>query len=162
MSARGGIWFEHDGKPLRWNVPIGVLFDFFGSPDELPFKITIRFQSFPKTNLLPCAGEVDVENAFFHSMKQALCLRYGSAKKLMDMPKINQETLWEGIVFSKFDKYWQSCSVLLADDQNTPQTRAHIPIRVFVKDGLAQTTESFAVAASFCAIVEELDTEGRD
>lgn len=148
--GESGVWFEHEGKPLRWNIPIGVLFDFHRKsspknidPEDLPFRITIRFQGFPKTNLLPCAGEVDVENAFFNSMKQALCLRYGSAKRLMDMPKSNQENLWDGIVFGKFEKYWQSCQALLASDQETPP-RVQIPVRVLVKGGKSDAEETTA------------------
>ena len=147
-----GVWFEHDGKPLRWNIPIGVLFDFHRSSlsvsssssssqqstiinDDLPFKITIRFQGFPKTNLLPCAGEIDAENAFFNSMKQALCLRFGSAKGLMEMPKSNQENLWEGIVFGKFEKYWQSCGPLLStvDQMDSQHQTPQVPIRVLLR-----------------------------
>ena len=131
--GESGVWFEHDGKPLRWNIPIGVLFDYHRTNvrDDIPFKITTRFQSFPKNYLLPCSGEVDTESAFFHSMKQALCLRYGTARRLMDMPRANQETLWEGVVFAKFEKYWQPCSSLLVRDNepNAPQ----LPIRVLVR-----------------------------
>jgi autophagy-related protein 5 len=132
--GESGIWFEYDNKPLRWNIPVGVLFDYHGNnsngKDDIPFKIIIRFQGFPKSNLIPCAGELDAEKVFFHSMKQALCLRYGSAKKLMDMPRPSQESLWEGVVFGKFEKYWQSCSnILVSEGEKQPQ----VPIRVIVR-----------------------------
>lgn len=129
-----GVWFEHDGKPLRWNIPIGSLYDFYknNTSDDLPFRVTIRFQSFPRSNLVPCLGEIDTETAFFHSMKQALCLRLGSSRRLMDMSRNGQESLWEGVVFAKFEKYWQSCSTLWSLDGDEP-SHPQLPIRLLLR-----------------------------
>jgi len=136
--GESGVWYEYESKPLRWNVPIGVLFDYYRNTNNddtcdqnLPFRITIRFQGFPKANLLPCAAEIDVENAFFNSMKQALSLKFGSAKRLMEISKASQENLWDGIVFNKFDKYWEASKGFLIPDDQYPKAQA--PIRLLIR-----------------------------
>lgn len=143
--GESGMWFEYEGHPLKWNIPIGVLYDYFtnkhnqpsqgqSSSTDLPFAVTIRFQGFPKNKLLPCSGEIDVERAFFHSMKHALSLRFGSAKKLMDLSKVNQEALWDGIVFAKTDKVWEVLSTITRSQEgDTSGVSPKLPIRVLLK-----------------------------
>ena len=53
----GELWFEYDGVPLRWQIPIGVLFDLLVGEhaavcDRLPWRITVHFQAFPAETLM--------------------------------------------------------------------------------------------------------------
>ncbi|KAH9249375.1 hypothetical protein BASA81_012913 [Batrachochytrium salamandrivorans] len=88
----GGVWFEADGRALRWSLPLGVLADLHAR--ALPLRVTVRFQGLDRAAALPCAGEADVRLQFFHSLKQALSLRFGSARRLMEMPHAEQEEVW--------------------------------------------------------------------
>ena len=43
----GEMWFEYESVPLRWQIPIGVLFDLAvgeetNREDVLPWKITVQ------------------------------------------------------------------------------------------------------------------------
>ena len=53
-------WFEVDGgQPLKWHLPIGVLFDLHGRPraPALPWPIVLHFQHFPRAELLATDGD---------------------------------------------------------------------------------------------------------
>lgn len=127
------IWFEYDNRALRWNLPIGVLYDYYSTyfGATLPFKITMRFQGFPKANLLPCATERDVENAFFNSMKQALCLRFNTAQRLMEMAKDEQEALWDSVLYGK--RFERIRSLVDEVEREQTATLSQLPLRVVSK-----------------------------
>lgn len=36
-------WFEANGVPLRWTVPVGVLYDVFTDGQEKPWTLTVGF-----------------------------------------------------------------------------------------------------------------------
>lgn len=119
---------------LKWSTPLGVLYDLYGN-EQLPWKIYIRFQSFPKSLVTSCLGEADVESAFFHSLKQALSLRFGNAKGFMDLSKTNQEILWEGVALSRFDEYRRSIRSILDsvnnNNNNNNNNSCLVAIRMF-------------------------------
>lgn len=45
------IWFEAKGVPLKWHLPVGVIWDMLCGGDVedavLPWQITVHFQGFP-------------------------------------------------------------------------------------------------------------------
>lgn len=46
------MWLEYDGQPVRWHLPIGVLFDLYVNPEvQLPWNITVHFGKFPETQI---------------------------------------------------------------------------------------------------------------
>lgn len=49
------MWFEFEGSPIRWHLPIGVIFDQakLMNPDlVLPWTITAHFGKFPSTEII--------------------------------------------------------------------------------------------------------------
>ena len=59
------MWFEFEGAPLKWHLPIGVLFDQVcicvdsGIPGtesfaKLPWNINVHFGNFPSDEILKC------------------------------------------------------------------------------------------------------------
>lgn len=46
------MWLEYNGQPLKWQYPIGVLFDLsFGNGDTLPWNLTVHFDKFPEQEI---------------------------------------------------------------------------------------------------------------
>ena len=49
------MWFETDGVPVRWHLPIGVLYDQAAlqrGAAALPWNITVRFDKFPANDII--------------------------------------------------------------------------------------------------------------
>ena len=38
------IWLEHEGQPLKWHYPVGLLYDLYAQDSQLPWNVTVHFQ----------------------------------------------------------------------------------------------------------------------
>ena len=62
------MWFEANGAPLRWHLPVGVLFDLASAQDSgaaasaatgactTPWNVTVHFDKYPDKEILKCDG----------------------------------------------------------------------------------------------------------
>ena len=49
------MWFEYEGSPVKWHMPIGVLYDqatLLNPEMALPWSITVHFDKFPKGDII--------------------------------------------------------------------------------------------------------------
>ena len=63
QPAEGEMWFSYGGTPLRWHLPIGLLYDLTvlaSEPASLPWHLTVHLTQFPSDQLLPCQGREQV------------------------------------------------------------------------------------------------------
>lgn len=126
------MWFDFSGQPLKWHYPIGVLFDFYGSPSQLPWSLTVHFQGFPDNELLRCQEKDCVQSHLISAIKEADYLKSGSTKKIFDMTKSELKQLWMGLKTFKFDQFW-SINKRLAHRTETGPIK-HVPFRIYVPD----------------------------
>jgi autophagy-related protein 5 len=63
-------WFDVNGEPLRWHLPVGVLFDLYANTEQLPWEVTIHFRHFPVNQLIRCVGDETVRSVFFNTLKE--------------------------------------------------------------------------------------------
>ena len=92
----GELWFEHSGTPLRWQLPIGVLFDLLVGEEgdasaALPWAITVHFASFPSHTLLK-ATRAEAEAVLLNALKESCYLRCGSALPAMSLSPATSST----------------------------------------------------------------------
>ncbi|KAK9092972.1 hypothetical protein Syun_027883 [Stephania yunnanensis] len=64
------VWFEYKGLPLKWHIPIGVLFDLLCGEPERPWNLTVHFRGYPTDLLSPCEDEDSVKWSFINSLKE--------------------------------------------------------------------------------------------
>ena len=150
------VWFESNGVPLRWHLPVGALYDVLVKPAQqkenildvtstpsLPWRIVVHFQSFPEQRIVRFEGLDSVRWNFMSDLKQAMYVRLRSAKSVLDLPKQEQEQLWEGLKSNDSLKFWKiNCKlidgVVSASDGVEDDTKCklyRLPVRILVAPG---------------------------
>eukprot|EP00741_Cyanophora_paradoxa_P025391 tig00000378_g24510.t1 len=124
------LWFDFAGRPLKWHVPIGVLFDLMAGTEDLPWKLQAHFTQFPADTLLRCAGEETARQYYMNSMKEAVYLRLGTVRPVIGMTKQDQEALWESIKAENHERFVAAYRQLTAEGAKMPLK--HVPLRVLV------------------------------
>ncbi|CAM6114107.1 unnamed protein product [Calypogeia fissa] len=99
------IWFDHEGLPLKWHIPTGVLFDLLCAEPERPWKLTVHFRAYPTELLSPCDGEEAVKWNFINAMKEASYVMYGNIKSVMNMSQVDQIELWKSVVKGDLENF---------------------------------------------------------
>lgn len=150
-------WFDYQGLPLKWHIPIGVLFDLLCLEPERPWNLTVHFRGYP-SELLPCEGEDTIKWSFINSLKEASYVMYGSTKNVMNLSQSDQLDLWRSVIKGDLESYnriafrlkpslGSSTSVGLASSKNvgdaetaSSKTRAvgeilplKVPFRLYVR-----------------------------
>ncbi|OQR94624.1 hypothetical protein ACHHYP_01036 [Achlya hypogyna] len=125
MFSTHSVWFSYNDRPLKWQLPFGVLYDLYAE-SKLPWEITVHFQRYPTQQLLPCESLDAVEIHFMNSFKQALYLLYGSTKWIMNLPQQKQAQLWEGVMKNNYSLFESVQSELVPPSEPL----RHIPVRL--------------------------------
>ena len=101
------MWVEHNGDPLRWQLPAGVLFDLLvgeESSENLPWCLTVRFQGFPAETLLRASPEA-AEGVLLNALKESCFLSCGSALPAMSLSSDAQQQLALAVTASDYTTF---------------------------------------------------------
>ncbi|XP_059481947.1 autophagy protein 5 [Neocloeon triangulifer] len=121
------MWLDFNGTPLKWQYPIGVLFDsLLGVDATLPWNITVHFDKFPEKELLKCPSREVVECHYLSCIKEADALKHRTHIATA-MQKKDHNQLWQGLQNDKFDQFWSINKKLM--DCNQKEGFKHIPYR---------------------------------
>lgn len=63
-------WFDYRGLPLKWHLPLGVLYDLVSEPGERPWTLTLHYQGYPDV-LVAWHNHLSSQASFFNSLKEA-------------------------------------------------------------------------------------------
>jgi len=132
----GEMWFEYADEPLRWQLPVGVLFDLMVGEDDgeaLPWEVTVHFQRFPQEAVLRATG-TEAEAVLLNALKESCWLRCGSAMPAMTLTPDKQSCLAAAIRDSDVGGFTEvrelidaGCAAQL--EANSRAVR-HVPVRV--------------------------------
>ncbi|KAL6848366.1 hypothetical protein ACP4OV_021660 [Aristida adscensionis] len=122
------VWFEYKGLPIKWYVPIGVLFDLLCADPERPWNLIVHFRGYPSEVLSPCEGEDSVKWSYMNSLKEATFIITGNSKSVMNMSQADQVALWESVMKGNLDGYKNISNKL--------------KLGSFEEDGLVRTTSA--------------------
>lgn len=121
-SSFSDMWFEYDGQPLRWEVPIGVQFDtLIGSrkfeasgSNDLPWELVFHYKGCPEdqvARLQKNGGLIGINYIkfyFINSLKESHVLRMGSANEILSqMRRSEEEKLLSGIQKHNYEWFWE-------------------------------------------------------
>ncbi|KAK7503046.1 hypothetical protein BaRGS_00005672 [Batillaria attramentaria] len=132
-QAQGELWLDFEGQPLRWHHPIGVLFDLYGDPKNLPWHLTVHYENFPEDELLHCPSKEAVEAHFMATVKEADALKHRS-QVINGMQKKDHKQLWTGFQNDKFDQFWSVNRKLMENEGE--EIFKHIPFRIHQPDSV--------------------------
>jgi len=109
------MWLKYKETAIKWQYPIGVLFDLLGNPDELPWPITVSFQGLPTGNIMRYPDAPTLKSIYMNSVKEANFLKFGDVRKVIDLSAEEQNNLWEGLISNDYDKFWEVNNKLIPD-----------------------------------------------
>lgn len=148
------MWLDYNGQPLRWHLPIGVLYDLLTSDSVLPWSVTVHFQNFPESELLHCGSRTVVEAHLMSAVKEADMLKHRS-QVMGTMQKKDHSQLWMGLQNGKFDQFWATNKKLM--ERIGGECFKHIPFRIYMSDdSLVQRLVSPVTSTGEKATLENL------
>lgn len=143
-------WLEFAERPLSWHYPIGHLFDECNlwHSSTLPWTLTLHFTKYPKDQLIPMnenhieEGGGAIGSHFYSTLKQAEYLKHGSSKGVMNLSKVEQTQLWDGLWTHSFDKFWNVYSKIMGNEDSIAAWK-NFPMRLYRRDAesLRQITQ---------------------
>lgn len=144
-------WFSIEGVPLKWHLPVGLLYDLYAGadpaskgatvPDDagwdidnpdspLPWCLTVHFSNWPDEELVRLDADGMVMNdAFINSVKEADFLRNGTAKGIMSLSKEDSSGLWKSVQDVDLPSFQRVSNILLPP---LNQPFRNVPIRIFL------------------------------
>lgn len=94
-------------------------------PCRLPWQIRLRLSKPPAERLHSNAGLESCKTSFMSMIKEADFVRYGSTKKVVNLRKQEQDTLWDGVVSHDYELFWSIANKLVPNaGVSSPDTGA--------------------------------------
>lgn len=130
-QATNDIWLDFDGQPIKWQHPIGLSWDLFGSNYDLPWNLILHFSDFPAKELIRCNTKASIETNFISSIKEADALKHKGAV-IKNMVKKDHNQLWSGLMNDKFEQFWSINKRLM--ERLDSELFRYIPFRLYFPD----------------------------
>ncbi|KAK7205164.1 autophagy protein Apg5-domain-containing protein [Myxozyma melibiosi] len=133
-------WLEFEDVPLRWNWPIGLLYDLLtgldpsqsDNPDHdwhLPWTLVLHHNRYPTETLLRLRNTGDLVENWVNRVKEADFIRRGNATTVMNLSKADSTNLWSGVETHNYDLFWSVAKKLLPSETSSLR---HIPIKIYL------------------------------
>jgi autophagy-related protein 5 len=141
-------YFSYDGVPLKWHLPLGLLYDMYvmsirdssleksASTSSLPFKLTLHYSpDEASTNVNSITPDpITMHDSFINSVKEADFLRSGTAKPIMTLPAADSKALWSSTQENDVATYAKIHQTLLP----APGQMRNIPLRLYLPSSSEQ------------------------
>jgi autophagy-related protein 5 len=129
--------FTFDNVPLKWHLPIGLLYDTYvlavqdpenkASQHQLPFRLTVQFANESSTSLINPSPQA-MHDSYINAVKEADFIRSGTAKPIMTLPTTESKALWTSTQENDLVTFSRIHNMLLPK----PGQFRNIPIRIFL------------------------------
>jgi len=140
-KSENEMWLEFEMQPLKWHLPIGVLYDFAVTDGTLPWQITVHFDKFPVNKLMKFPTKDVIESHLMSCLKEADALKHRThLMSLMQERDHNQ--LWLGLLHDKFDQFW-AVNRKLMDAPSPDEGFRHIPFRLYCEPEMMATSRPY-------------------
>lgn len=136
--SRFPIWLEYEEVPIKWNLPVGVLYDYLYLPARENtdcWTLTMKYgQQYPLEHIIPFHerhpnGEVDylttLHQVLTNQLKQSCFVVNGTAKPIMQLSEDNSKQLWQSIVSRNLTSF-------VAINKKIIKSIGKIPIKIYI------------------------------
>ena len=124
-------WFSYRGLPLKWQLPVGVLYDLLVAGRETPWTVTVHHRLFPAAVLLPLhaadaqheepaqqqqrqqnSASTAVRRQWLSSLKEAHFIQRGSAgaNSVMEVGEEHADAMFAAIGEGDWERYMNAVS----------------------------------------------------
>jgi len=163
------VWFDIAGVPVKWHLPVGVLYDYFlhanGLRDQQTsavMKITVHFQNFPKFIVTDDAGTgfgsilrfPTIDNArsqYFYSLKEAHFIKHGDVNLINKFLPAQMIQLWNAIQLSDV-RTFREMNEILCPSLSPSFSLKNVPIRILFDP--ANPVGQFSVPAEAATVAD--------
>ncbi|KAK6464771.1 autophagy protein Apg5-domain-containing protein [Scheffersomyces coipomensis] len=144
------VWLEYDGQPIKWNVPVGVLYDYLYLPSVIiarandttttqiknSWVLELKYDKYPSGEIIPFIYQNDdlsinykrmLNEVIVNQLKQSCYVLNSSSKPIMGLSESDSNHLWYGIETHN----WMTFNAI--NSKIIPTFDAfRIPIRIYV------------------------------
>ncbi|KAK6457879.1 autophagy protein Apg5-domain-containing protein [Scheffersomyces xylosifermentans] len=143
--AQRQLWFEYEGVPVKWNLPVGFLYDFLHLPSVVgdiegssgrSWTLVLRTQEYPSEYIIPfiyknhdSAPDYDrcLKEVIVNQLKQSSFVLNGNSRSIMSLSETNSAKLWNSIKTHNLPVYESVNKKIL------PKDRAQrLPIKIYI------------------------------
>lgn len=158
ILSHKAVWLEHNKKVLKWNLPIGVIYDMChilerkrtGVPTWVLTLMTASNLPYPADEIIPfpisILGPVNYADTFFQTiinlLKQSCYVLTGSSRPLLSLSEDHTKRLWKAIQRLDYDEY--QSAINKSGIYMSPPRR--IPVKVSIVNSNYVCQVSLAVA----------------
>ncbi|SPO25085.1 related to ATG5 - protein involved in autophagy and the Cvt pathway [Ustilago trichophora] len=108
-----GLGSLRSDTPASSQMNAGTAASYAMQPSRLPWKIRLRLSKPPTERLHSNSGLESCKTSFMSMIKEADFVRYGSTKKVVNLRKQEQDTLWDGVVSHDYELFWSIANKLV-------------------------------------------------
>lgn len=135
------VWLEFEKVPLKWNLPVGVLYDYLYLPALLNghdlgcWTISMKYEPvYPMEHIIPFDeklpdGQIDymktMNRVLMNQLKQSCFVLNGTAKPIMQLSEDNSNKLWKSLISRNLGDF----NVL---NKKIIKTIDKIPVKIYI------------------------------
>lgn len=130
-------WFAYRTLPLKFHLPVGVLYDLIVPDHIAPWHITLHFRNYPSKTIVPYIDDTTLKQCFRNSLKEAayICQGMAGVQRIMGMTQGSQDEYWRAVIQANRDQYTKVIKSLALRPIPFRGNRApSIPARIYTMD----------------------------
>ncbi|ODV61541.1 Atg5p [Ascoidea rubescens DSM 1968] len=125
------LWLEFEDIPIKWNYPIGLLYDYLGLDlNAHVWNLKIHFNNYPTDFLIPQIKLDFMEKFWVNQIKEACYIQHSSAKPIMSLSTVDSSSLWESVKAHDFSQFNSIFYKKILPPVSTDLK--HVPVKVYL------------------------------
>ncbi|KAH3668329.1 hypothetical protein OGAPHI_002083 [Ogataea philodendri] len=126
-------WFEFEKVPLKWNLPIGLLYDLTttdSQAEKQAWELTLRYHDYPVEYVIPIEPNTNfLKSYWINQLKEACFILNGSSKLVMNMSRTETDEFYQAAIHKESVQYETAFRRLLPSNISSLK---NIPIKIYL------------------------------